>query len=297
MPLVTIEGLDGSGKTTCVNAVRDRYPDALYTSEPDDDTVYGKAVRHAIKDDSTPAPAVFTAFLADHAHHYLNTVKPALEDDELVVCDRYIDSRYAYQPNALSEYIAKPDTWLPQYEEFLAESNYPEVSFTDIAVGARPEALFFVYLTRALNGGDEGLHPSFHKGDYSVNLQAALDERGSPLTEAARDPYAWLNTAVGYDEALAWVQSIQEFGNWSRLPDKTILLDITVDESFERKEGDEFETFEKRDFLTGVRENYLGLLEQYPERYVRIDGMQTPEEVCDDCLEAVTSTSATARDI
>ena len=46
--LVTLEGIDGSGKTTIISALQEVYPDAIYTLEPTD-SWYGDAVQKSIK--------------------------------------------------------------------------------------------------------------------------------------------------------------------------------------------------------------------------------------------------------
>jgi len=102
---VTLEGPDGSGKTTVKHALAEEFPNALITQEPDDTTQYGEHVRDVISDDEAPPMAVFFAFLEDHAVHIENKVKPALNQDKVVISDRYIDSRYAYQKNSLQPHL------------------------------------------------------------------------------------------------------------------------------------------------------------------------------------------------
>ncbi|WP_396611694.1 dTMP kinase [Haloferax sp. S1W] len=99
--LVTLEGLDGSGKTTVWEALHDRYPDAVFTREPTDDSWYGDAVNRAIGDDDADPLATLFLFTADHADHLSRVVRPALEAGDLVISDRYSDSRYAYQAASL----------------------------------------------------------------------------------------------------------------------------------------------------------------------------------------------------
>ena len=101
--LVTLEGLDGSGKTTVWEALHDVYPDAVFTREPTDDSWYGEAVNRAIDDDDADPLATLFLFTADHADHLSRVVRPALADDELVFSDRYSDSRYAYQGASLRD--------------------------------------------------------------------------------------------------------------------------------------------------------------------------------------------------
>ncbi|GAA0207972.1 dTMP kinase [Halobaculum roseum] len=100
--LLTLEGLDGSGKTTAWEALRPAYPDATFTREPTD-SWYGDAVRRSLGDDDTDPLADLFCFVADHADHLSRVVRPALSDGDLVISDRYTDSRYAYQAATLAD--------------------------------------------------------------------------------------------------------------------------------------------------------------------------------------------------
>jgi dTMP kinase len=98
--LVTLEGLDGSGKTTVWEALADTHPDAVFTREPTD-SWYGEAVNRSIADDDADPLAELFLFTADHADHLSRVVRPALAEGSLVVSDRYSDSRFAYQAASL----------------------------------------------------------------------------------------------------------------------------------------------------------------------------------------------------
>ena len=100
--LVTLEGLDGSGKTTVWESLRDVYPDAVFTREPTD-SWYGDAVYRSIGDEDADPLAELFLYTADHADHLSRVVRPALEAGDLVVSDRYSDSRFAYQAATLAE--------------------------------------------------------------------------------------------------------------------------------------------------------------------------------------------------
>ena len=107
--LVTVEGIDGAGKSTVAKRmeVLERLKEeldieAVYTHEPTGSWL-GDAVRRSINDDDSVPLADLFLFVSDHADHVERVVKPALADGEVVVCDRYIDSRYAYQGATLSE--------------------------------------------------------------------------------------------------------------------------------------------------------------------------------------------------
>jgi dTMP kinase len=100
--LVTLEGLDGSGKTTAWEALQDAYPDAVFTREPTN-SWYGDAVERSLTDDDADPLAELFLYTADHADHLSRVIDPALADDKLVISDRYTDSRYAYQAASLAD--------------------------------------------------------------------------------------------------------------------------------------------------------------------------------------------------
>jgi dTMP kinase len=101
--LLTLEGLDGSGKTTVWEALRSEFPTATFTREPTD-SWYGENVLRSVDDDAADPLAELFLFTADHADHLSRLVRPALAAGDLVVSDRYSDSRYAYQAATLAEY-------------------------------------------------------------------------------------------------------------------------------------------------------------------------------------------------
>ena len=108
--LVTLEGLDGSGKTTVWEALRDAPvvpEDATFTHEPTD-SWYGEAVDRSIGDEDADPLAELFLFTADHADHLSRVVRPALDEGRLVVSDRYSDSRYAYQAASLEGVLKRP---------------------------------------------------------------------------------------------------------------------------------------------------------------------------------------------
>jgi dTMP kinase len=105
--LVTLEGLDGSGKTTVWEALQDTYSDATFTREPTG-SWYGDTVQRSIDDDDADALAECFLYMADHADHLSRVIRPALDDGSLVVSDRYMDSRIAYQGATIGEHVRRP---------------------------------------------------------------------------------------------------------------------------------------------------------------------------------------------
>ncbi len=115
---VTFEGIDGSGKTTVSRLVAEmlqkRGEKVFLTGEPTKGWT-GDAVRHAYQDDVGPLGEAFL-FLADRAAHQ-EEIRAHLAAGELVLCDRYADSTYAYQGARLEGVVANPVHFLRQITE------------------------------------------------------------------------------------------------------------------------------------------------------------------------------------
>lgn len=92
---VTVEGIDGVGKSTLISNLKHDV-DAERTREPADWMWTGKAVREALSQDTAPETDLLL-FLADRSEHLRRVVRPAIEKGEIVISDRGIDSTYAYQ--------------------------------------------------------------------------------------------------------------------------------------------------------------------------------------------------------
>lgn len=99
---ITLEGGDGSGKTTQSDLLASWLSDAgnavLRTREPGGSEV-GQLIRDIVlhhRGDIAPR-AEALLYAADRAHHVATVVRPALERGEIVLQDRYLDSSVAYQ--------------------------------------------------------------------------------------------------------------------------------------------------------------------------------------------------------
>jgi dTMP kinase len=98
--LITLEGIDGTGKSSIAKMLKNKFPDAVFTREPTQSWI-GKAVKASIESDTDPLAELFL-FVADHAEHIAKVIKPELDEGKNVFSDRYSDSRYAYQGATLS---------------------------------------------------------------------------------------------------------------------------------------------------------------------------------------------------
>src|SRR3954467_14340654 len=97
MPLVTIEGLDGAGKSTLAQALAERLG-ATLLREPGG-VEASERIRELVKDPAlTIGPrAEALLYAAARAQLIEERLEPALERGELVLLDRFVDSSLAYQ--------------------------------------------------------------------------------------------------------------------------------------------------------------------------------------------------------
>lgn len=138
--MITFEGCEGVGKSRQI-ALLERYliengVDYILTREPGGSPV-AEQIRSVILDrknaDMTDACEALL-YAAARVQHLKDTVIPNLERGKLVVCDRYLDSSYAYQAYARGlgmEYIRRINefalSWMPDATLFLNLS--PEEAF------------------------------------------------------------------------------------------------------------------------------------------------------------------------
>lgn len=99
--LITVEGVEGAGKTTQVEALRawlvERGVSVVATAEPDG-TPLGASLRRVLGEVDRVAPLTEALlFAASRAEHVQRVIRPALAAGQIVLCDRYVDSTVAYQ--------------------------------------------------------------------------------------------------------------------------------------------------------------------------------------------------------
>ena len=101
--LLTLEGIEGSGKSTQAQRLKafldSRGIPSILTREPGGSPL-GERIREMIltpgKEPLTPEAEVLL-FLAARAQHVRRIIGPALDKGEVVICDRFTDATLAYQ--------------------------------------------------------------------------------------------------------------------------------------------------------------------------------------------------------
>lgn len=103
---ITVEGPEGAGKTTILNMLTEQLQaddrKVLQTREPGGIEI-AEQIRKVILDKENTAMDSRTEALlyaAARRQHLVEKVSPALEEGNIILCDRFIDSSLAYQGHA-----------------------------------------------------------------------------------------------------------------------------------------------------------------------------------------------------
>ncbi|MBW1912256.1 MAG: dTMP kinase [Deltaproteobacteria bacterium] len=100
---ITFEGIEGCGKTTQIKRLKERlsrYGIPLITTLEPGGTRIGRDIRQILLDsrNRTLSPlAELILYAADRAQHIEEVIKPALDQGNWVICDRFFDATVAYQ--------------------------------------------------------------------------------------------------------------------------------------------------------------------------------------------------------
>nr|DAE91949.1 MAG TPA: thymidylate kinase [Podoviridae sp. ctXdu7] len=130
--LITFEGIDGSGKSTLIKQVgeylKSKNLNTLITYEP-----YDEDIRNLIKSGKYLPKAELALFTADRVQHIENIILPALKDNMIVLCDRFIDSTIAYQfgGNGISPDIIKAMYKLLNYPIYPERTYYLDIPISE----------------------------------------------------------------------------------------------------------------------------------------------------------------------
>ena len=127
---ITLEGPEGSGKTTAVEAAVKKLTEMGYqivrTREPGG-TPISEQIRNVILDKANTAMDPRTEALlyaASRRQHLVEKVWPAIKEGKIVICDRYLDSSLAYQGGARNLGIDN----ILNINMFATENTWPDLT-------------------------------------------------------------------------------------------------------------------------------------------------------------------------
>ena len=124
---ITFEGPEGSGKTTVLNQINKLLSEnynVISTREPGGVST-GEEIRNILLDgENIDIRTEALLFAASRREHLVEKVIPALKNDKVVLCDRYIDSSLAYQGHARGIGIEE----VKKINEFAINGLYPDLT-------------------------------------------------------------------------------------------------------------------------------------------------------------------------
>ena len=127
---ITLEGPEGSGKTTAVKAAVAKLQELGYqvvqTREPGG-TPIAEQIRNVILDKANTKMDPRTEALlyaASRRQHLVEKVWPAIKEGKIVICDRYLDSSLAYQGGARGLGVDN----ILNVNLFATENTYPDLT-------------------------------------------------------------------------------------------------------------------------------------------------------------------------
>lgn len=127
---ITLEGPEGSGKTTAVNIACEKLEKMGYqivrTREPGG-TPIAEQIRNVILDKGNTKMDPRTEALlyaASRRQHLVEKVWPAIKEGKIVICDRYLDSSLAYQGGARGLGVDN----ILSINSFATENTFPDLT-------------------------------------------------------------------------------------------------------------------------------------------------------------------------
>ncbi len=172
---ITYEGCDGCGKSTQLRMLNEYLTKNgiphIFTREPGGGKI-SEAIREILlngKNAEMTDECEALLYAAARAQHLSDRVEPALSEGKLVICDRYVDSSFAYQAYARGlgeEFVGKINA-------FALEKYRPNIT---IFIDLTPEAAF-----RRKHGADENdrleqAGMAFHRRVYEGYKRLATNE-------------------------------------------------------------------------------------------------------------------------
>jgi dTMP kinase len=199
---ITFEGVEGCGKTTQIRNLSRRLTDAGYravlTREPGGCPIADK-IRSILLDADNQGMVPLTELLlyaAARAQHVAEVIRPALESDAIVLCDRFTDATVAYQHSGRG--IDRPT--IDALNRLACQSLRPDLTVLmdcDVALGlARAKSRI-----EASGGPREERFEletlAFHQRVRDGYLQLAAGEAGRFLTVSAGGTINEISDRIG----------------------------------------------------------------------------------------------------
>ena len=127
---VTVEGIEGAGKTTAIQFIQqwlmDKKLSYVLTREPGG-TQIAEEIRHILlrhHEEKLNSVTEVLLFFAGRAQNIASTILPALASGKWVICDRFIDASFAYQGGGRE----LPLLFLECLEKYVLDGRQPNLT-------------------------------------------------------------------------------------------------------------------------------------------------------------------------
>ena len=162
---ITFEGCDGCGKSTQLQMLSTYLTEQgiahIFTREPGGGKI-SEAIREILlngKNAEMSDACEALLYAAARAQHLADRVEPALAEGKLVVCDRYVDSSFAYQAYARGLGVE----FIDKINAFATENYLPDLT---VFIDLTPEEAFARKHGADENDRLEQAGLAFHKRVY-----------------------------------------------------------------------------------------------------------------------------------
>ncbi len=184
-------------------------------------------------------------------------------------------------------------TQLKMFSAYLAENNIPHIFTREPGGGKISEEIRQILLSgKNMEMTDECealLYAAARVQHLSDRVEPALAKGELVVCDRYVDS-SLAYQAYGRGLGVDFISKINSFALEKYLPDVTVFINLSSEAAFARKKGaDENDRLEQagREFHKRVYDGYCQLAKENPDRYVIIDGAQTPQEIFEDVIKAL----------
>ena len=188
---IVFEGIEGCGKSfqskKLFNNLKKRKIDCILTREPGG-TRSAELIRNLIlkdyfnKNSNEKFDKITDTllYLASRNEHVKNKIKPALRKRKIVICDRFIDSTFAYQV-----YGKKVDSQLiKNVHKYILEGIKPDITFILKVNSSTAKKRLF---KRKSNNRYDNFKESFYRKAQNSFLKIAKNKKNYHILESSRN--------------------------------------------------------------------------------------------------------------
>jgi len=169
---ISFEGIEGCGKSTQAKKLYEYFLskqiDCLLTREPGG-CLAGEKIRGILLDeeiDKLSAKSELLLNFAARIEHVEKVIKPALKSGKIVICDRFVDSTFAYQGSAMG--IAFDE--IEKIQKIAIGEFMPDITFF---INVSVDNAFARISSRGNNNRYEKLGNEFHQKVYEGFFELA----------------------------------------------------------------------------------------------------------------------------